>query len=212
MRIILLLVLSSFLPVAAAEPAAVDFLQPGPGGYQTAPQALPQDVDQFLALRERIGDTPEGGAALLAYALMVRARNPAIGAPMTLLALSGDLLMATRYQPVYQGYKFTSSADYLLQQIDKSPRCMRGFAAGAEPANGYRMDPAAVVLRFRQQERFVPDTASGRAKVFLCNGGTSSCRPLGLKRNSKGIWKVSEFSTLATGCAPVPQADPADEL
>ena len=171
-------------------------------------RALPTSVEEYLKLRDDIGRSPQGGAALLAYALMVRGTNKALGEQLLVLALERSRL---RKGSTYKGFAVAGSSQYLLGQLDKNPHCARSYAAGSSPENDYKLDPAAVGLKFRKQTKYAGSVESGRFKVFLCSTGTDTCRPVTLQRNDQGIWKAREFSSLVVSCrAPTGAAGKAE--
>jgi hypothetical protein len=160
-------------------------------------RALPTSVEEYLKLREELGKTPQGGAALLAYALMVRVSNKELGEQLLVVALDRSRLGKGG---TYKGYAIDQSTQYLIHQLDKHSYCARSYADGSSPDNDYKLDPASVGLKFRKQTKYVGSIESGRYKVFLCSTGTDTCRPITLQRNDQGIWKAREFSTIVVGC------------
>ena len=40
---------------------------------------LPQSIEEFVALRDRVADTPQGGAAVLTVALLLYAQDQVLG-------------------------------------------------------------------------------------------------------------------------------------
>ena len=45
------------------------------------------------------------------------------------------------------------------------------------------------------------EQSNGAMRIFIKCNGAASPRPITLKQNDKGIWKVSEFSSLFVGVA-----------
>ena len=211
------LVLATFLALAgpAYAQATVNCHETSGADCKKQPQrALPTSVDEYLALREKIGTSPTGGAALFLYALMVQEKNAALGDKLVVLALYEDLLTKTGGDGTYKGYVWDRGPGYHIDRIKARPHIPRSFAVGATAANHYAMDPARVGLLFRAQSRYVPDPATGEAKVFACTSGAATCRPITLRRNDKGYWKVKEFSTISVDIQPpAPRGPrPSDEL
>jgi hypothetical protein len=90
----------------------------------------------------------------------------------------------------------------------------RSYVAGAVPGNGYAFDEGAIVVKFRPQAKMAGSVASGERKVFVWSGGADTARPVTLRCNAKGFWKVAEFSSLTVGVRPPQASGPtaADEL
>ena len=93
----------------------------------------------------------------------------------------------------------------------------RSYVAGTSPHTGYFLPldtTNSIVVIFRPQDKLVGSIESGEYKVFIWSTGADTARPIQLKRNAKGLWKVNEFSSLTVGIqAPVaPGPTAADEL
>lgn len=91
----------------------------------------------------------------------------------------------------------------------------RSYVAGTTPDNGYEIpENSSICVKFRPQEDMVGSIESGDYKVFIWCSGADTARPLRLKRNVKGLWKVYEFSSLTVGIRAPPPTGPsaADDL
>jgi hypothetical protein len=195
---VVLAALAPALCAPSAEGKTIDcFQNVSANCTDVAPRALPTSVDEFLKLREELAKTPEGAAMLFLFAAMVRLQNKDLGDQLLVLAVTKSKLRSGK---VYKGYALGSSARYLVQQMDRHPHCIRSYASSSNPENGYKLDPAQVGFKMRKQTRFVGSVESGRYKVFVCSSGTSTCRPMTLRRNDAGVWKADEFSSFAVGC------------
>jgi hypothetical protein len=161
-----------------------------------AARPLPKTAAAARALHEKIGGTPQGAAAVVVYALMVRAQDRALGDEM-LADLIGD-----RVKPRLKGY---------LDHVDRRTHCVRSYAVGSRPDNDYKLDPTSVGLLFRTQTNHVGSVDSGEYKVFVCSSGMDSCSPMKMVRGTDGLWRANEMSSLAAmGCRPS-AADPNDD-
>jgi hypothetical protein len=177
--------------------------------------SLPSSVDEFIATRDKLARDPWGGATMFLMAWMVRATNPTLGDQMLVLSLAEGQLTKMSRGGVYKGYGFGRGLSYHMNNLNKSyPYCRTAYAVGATRANKYTFDARSVKVRFRKQTRLVGSIESGKYKVFACSEGTATCRPLTMVRNSKGLWKVDNFSSISTGCAQPVKDGPsaADEL
>jgi hypothetical protein len=181
--------------------------------HETDAVKLPASVDEFLALRDKIGKDPWGGASLFLIAWAVRADNPSLGDQMLVLALhEGRLVKGGK--GIYKGYSWGGGDAYHMNNLNKSyPWCRTAYPVGTTD-EAYAFDKRAVKFRFRKQERLVGSIESGKYKVFACSAGTATCRPMQMLRNEKGFWKVDNFSSLSTGCAKPKTTGPsaADDL
>jgi hypothetical protein len=81
------------------------------------------------------------------------------------------------------------------------------YIEGATPENGYAVSGPPYVVTCTDNP-YSGDVDSGQFKVFVACSGADSPRPVTLKRNNKGIWKASEWSSLLVGVKmPVEESD-----
>ena len=169
-------------------------------GYcEGKPMALIANASQFLMAK-----TPWNGATLLAHALILYQYNPIEAEKLLVLSLHESRLdkvnASSTKGSIYKGYRWRRTEDYLLGQIKKNPQCLRAMSVGATPKNGYQLDKSKIKLKFRVQTKYVGSIEKGRYTVFICTSGQQTCRAVTLKRNLKGYWKATGFSSLAVGC------------
>jgi len=173
---------------------------PSQGGKcETATMPLITSVEDYLKKRSEMAKTPFTGATLLMHAWILRQYDKSTADKLLILALHESRVDQSS-SGVYKGYKWRNSEDYMVKQIDKIPYCARSYVIGATPQNNYKVDKQKIQLRFRVQTKRVGSVKSGRYKVFVCTSGAQSCRPIPMKRNSKGIWKALGLSSIAVGC------------
>ncbi len=187
--------LSLFLALAlAAAPAFAD---------EYALEALPASAEEFIALRDRLALTPEGGAVAMLAALMTLPENRELGLVFLTLALDQSNLSAGN---VYKGYKPGSGAMFHIDRLLEPSRARApySYVLGTDPADGYA---AAAPYRFgisRNQYSVIDERT---VKVFVACSGAASARPMTLRRNDKGIWKALEFSSFSLDVAVPPPTD-----
>lgn len=161
-----------------------------------------------------MAETPQGGAALFIQALL-NWSDPSyktIGEQMLILSMWEDNLIAGN---TYKNYGlFRADIERVNRLLPPSGDYVsRSYVAGSTPANGYSFNPGTIVVRFRPQDRLVGSIEQGQYKVFVWSSGADTARPVTLKRNSKGYWKIFEFSSLTVGIrAPEGGHDAADDL
>ena len=98
-------------------------------------------------------------------------------------------------------------------QLKGKDHILRAHAKGTKQSDGYQLDMGKpVTLVYRRQLKAVPVPGSGDAKVFACTSGAPTCRPIRLKRNTKGIWKVYSFSSIVVDIKKPPVTDDGDDL
>ncbi|MCE9572390.1 MAG: hypothetical protein K8W52_04475 [Deltaproteobacteria bacterium] len=168
---------------------------------------LPASLDEFLALRERVGKDAIGGAALFALALVEYVADPVAHEPFVTVMLTMDHLVDDA-----AGYKGRRPHHTVLRNLrDRlvgKAHIARSYAQGTRFEDGYAL-PGAIGIKVRVQANSA--LAPDRAKVFVHSTGADSPRPVTLHRNDKGLWKVHEWSSLEVG-VHAPGRAPVDDL
>lgn len=198
--VVCLLLLCCALP-ALAQSAAVELQLP----------SMPQTIDQFLALRAEQGSKAEGAAALFCVALLRYSEDQAAGLPMlvSILVNDGSLLQTAAANKGYRGFDLTRNTYFLIDRVLDAPWIARSYVRGTSPDAAYAL-PAGP-LRFSISTYPYSDISADDIKLFVASSGADSPRPLRLKRNSAGLWKVAEFSSLVVGVR-APAAADGDDL
>ena len=104
------------------------------------------------------------------------------------------------------GFALRSSDSYLVEQLLQKPNVVPSYLGGT-PDNEYtpsgELEPVFIEGR--------PTVISEKeAKIFIRSGGKDNPTPVGLKRNKHGIWKIFNWSSIATGVKP--PASTADDF
>ena len=158
---------------------------------------LPQDVEDFVALRDQVATTPQGGAAMLVIALLLYAKNEDLGRQCLTVAADRDRLQEG--PGGYRNWELRARDMRLIDmQIKAMPHLPRSYIQGATPENGYRLPDPPYRFRF-DPNPYGGDPAAGLFKAFLECSGASNPRPVMLRRNDKGLWKGCEWSSLIVG-------------
>lgn len=170
--------------------------------------ALPRSIDAFRALRDEIAHWPQGGAAMMALALLVHVDDETIGGQCLTMAVDRGRLQAG--EGGYQNLRLARTAQSRIdQQLATQPYLPRAYVRGARPENDYQLPDPPHVIEFTHNPHS-GDEASGRIKVFVVFSGAASPRPVTVRRNSRGVWKADEWSSLVMGIIPL--AGVEDEL
>ncbi|MBN1179306.1 MAG: hypothetical protein JXD18_08850 [Anaerolineae bacterium] len=171
--------------------------------------AVPQSVEEFLALRDAIAHTPEGGAAAMVAALLTFAEGERLGQQCLAIAVDRETLQEGPNG--YDGWQLGIAQMRLVKgQLRAMPHLPRSYVQGTAPENAYRL-PAPPYVVACSTNPYSGEPESGTLKVFVACSGADSPRPVTLKRNNRGIWKAAEWSSLVTGIRP-PVADVDDTL
>jgi hypothetical protein len=161
---------------------------------------IPQSIDAFVALRDQVATTPQGGAAMMVVALIAYATDEELGRQCLTVAVDRD-----RLQEGAQGYKGwelrRSDLQRIRLQLQGKAYLAYSYLQGTSPQNGYQPSDPPYILTF-QDNPYSGDVDSGTYKTFVHSSGADSPRPVTLKRNNRGVWKASEWSSLIVGVAP----------
>lgn len=166
------------------------FSQSGDGVFTI--DRLPKTAEEFTELRNQIAATPEGGAAAFLVALITYVNDNDLGLQFLTLSLDQSNLQAG---DVYRGYRPARALDYHLERLRRPERKHVPYAylLGTRREEGYA---ASLPYRIRLTRNRYSVIAEDRIKVFVQCAGASMPRPVTLRRNDKGVWKVFEASSL----------------
>jgi len=158
--------------------------------------ALPTDMDDFHALRDRVSTTPEGGAALFVVAMNIYVQDQKLGEDMFTVALNRSELRENAggykgFSP--SGYFMSYARDYLAPK----PYLAASYILDTSPDTQYTLpEPPLTVSSSRNR---YSEQSNGDIKVFVACSGADSPRPLVLRANNRGIWKVVNYNSLFVG-------------
>ena len=166
---------------------------------------LPKSIAQFVAWRDRVATTPQGGAAAMVVALLLYAGDKTLGEQC--LAAAVDCARLEEGSGGYQGLRLHKTDQRLIEsQLKTQGYLPRSYIKGATPANGYTLPAPPYLFEF-SANRYSGDPALGPNKVFVACSGAASPRPVTLHRDEAGVWKAHEWSSLVVGIQfPVPDA------
>lgn len=169
---------------------------------------LPQSIEEFVALRDRIADTPQGGAAVLVVALLVYAGDQVLGDQALTVAIDQEQLQEAA--DGYRGWQLRRRPMQLIErQILDSPHIPRSYVLGTSPESGYQLPAPPLQIECRSGP-YSGDVEDGTYRVFVTSSGAPSARPVTLHRNQRGFWKAYEWSSLLLGVRPPSVPEPDD--
>jgi hypothetical protein len=170
---------------------------------------VPPTLEAYVAMRNEVATTPEGGAALFVAAMETYVRDPDLGMRFFTAILVNDGSLLRDDPDGYGGKAPGNSSTYLIRRLDDAPWITRSYWLGTSPGNGYTPPAGPLVLR-ASRNRF-SEISDDEVKIFVACSGADSPRPIRLKRNNRGVWKVAEFSSLVVGIRP-PEEEEDDAL
>ncbi|MDQ7020169.1 MAG: hypothetical protein Q9M33_13530 [Robiginitomaculum sp.] len=96
--------------------------------------------------------------------------------------------------------KLSHDLEYLIEVgIDRHAEIARSYVDGAVPDNGYSLPNGPWVIRFTRDQRF--DLGKGQYRVKVYTSGQPSSRPITMRRDENGHYRINEASTLFVGVA-----------
>ena len=179
--------------------------------YRVEIASIPATVDAFVAMRDKVATTPEGGVAMLLVALRMWETSRVEGTKALIVIMDMNLLQQNSGEYSYKGYGVGRSYEYMLGSASRnSPYVPSSYFPGTSPANNYAMGSGPYRLEFTPH-RHRPQNDVEHT-LFVPSSGADSPRPVQVKKNDKGIWKAANFSSLLVGIRPPASAAPVDEL
>lgn len=184
------------------------------GNYDLKVNSWPANLAEFDSFRKENASTPQGAVISLIAALDIYTKDETEGRNALVLILDARNLSTDTSPKGYKGYTVSrSTMDLVSRQIANNPHLIGSYLPGSSTENGYK--PSSPPYEFAlTANRFSGATNDGKIKLFIPSSGASSPRPVTVQRNSKGAWKVSEFSSILVGVAKpaTTTSDPVDDL
>ncbi len=106
----------------------------------------------------------------------------------------GSRMVAMTMPDHYLGEDGSPGRDAFLEYFENEDGKNAKSYLGGTPENGYKCDYDHPIKALEQS--VIEET---RAKIFVQSGGKDLPSPVHLRRNSSGVWKVFNVSSLATG-------------
>ncbi|TGL41390.1 DUF6935 domain-containing protein [Leptospira perdikensis] len=160
----------------------------------------PTTIEEFKSLQSNLATTAEGGAAILVLAISLYGKNQDLGRKtITLSVLSKNRQKSTKPTAV-DGVDLGGGDQFLLGQLDKYKMLSGGYWKGAEPANGYTPTLPLTVETYTNP--YSGDESTGKLKLFVATRGASSFRPVSMEKDTDGLWRAKEMSSLFVGMMP----------
>lgn len=179
--------------------------------YKVEVSFIPANIDAFLATRDKVARTPEGGVAMLLAALKLYESNREEGFKALISIMDMSILRKQSGEKSYKGYALGGSYSYMLESvISRFPYFASSYFPGTSPENSYKMGRGPFEMEFTPH-RHRPQNEQEHTLFVPCSGADSP-RPVHVRKNDKGIWKAANYSSLLVGIKPAASAGPKDDL
>lgn len=159
--------------------------------------SVPSTIEEFKALHSQTAVTPEGAAAMVVLAIHIYGKDPILGNQALVVSVLTKNRSRSNKPGNLDGIDLGNSDKYLVGQLDKYKMLSYGYWKGAEPANGYTPNQPLTVETFTNP--YSGEESSGKIKLFVGTKGASSFRPITVEKDSDGLWRSKEFSSLFVG-------------
>jgi hypothetical protein len=168
---------------------------------------LPTNMEDFVALRNELSSTPEGGAALFVTAMLMYSQDEALGMQAFTVALDQQRLVEGGTKAVYMGF---SPAPGVAQDIRNyygkhKDHLGNAYIVGTTYTNNYKLSSPPYKIEFTRNN--YTEQTDGSMRIFIKCNGADSPRPITLKKNNRGVWKVTTYSSLFVGVRKPPVDD-----
>ena len=162
--------------------------------------SLITDFDAFKKSWEKNAKDPVQSVFHFAMAAYNYSKDPEIGEPMTTLILSKKHNQKDSFSP--SGFSLGPTNKSLLKHMRENINIAKSYL-GANYKEDYKFDEKKLSMAV-----LAVDTDDKYCNVIIQSGGKDYPTPMKLGKNKDGQWKITEFSSLATGCRiPATQED-----
>ncbi len=165
----------------------------GEGPITVTIESIPGTIEELINLRDRVAVTPEGGSALFIVAMNMYVRDNDLGMKAFTVALDRSQLMESTsgYKGWAPAFKY---ANLIKSELRQKPYIASSYFQGTSYLNGYALSkgPWKIVM---VTNRFSEINENER-KYFVKSTGADSPRPIYLRKNNRGIWKVYNDSLI----------------
>ncbi len=182
---------------------------PVPEKWTLTIEKMPETVDEFIIMRNKMAKTPQGGALMFIVALNMYAIDKAEGKKALVVALDKRHLTKNKRSGMYKNYSIKNF--YGFNQIKNKPYSARSYIKGSSPQNGYDIGgPPYTVELFTTTHSFYHYN-KGRIRIMVPCSGADSPRPITVHADSRGNWKAYEFSSLCLGMRPPEEEESGED-
>jgi len=163
----------------------------------------PLSISEFEKLRDELSTTPEGGATIFLLALKIFSKDKILGNQCLVLAADRNSLTEGN---VYKGFNLMrNDLSRIESQLNQNNKIPDSYIKGGSPENNY-----SIQLPYIYEYSTNPSSGNegdGLIKLFVTCYGADTPRPIHLKKNNRGIWKVNNWSSVIVGIKKPPIDD-----
>lgn len=155
--------------------------------------------DEFQSSWEKDAKEPENTILYYLIAALNLEKNQKTAEAMMSVVITKDDLREDGSSP--SGYKLGNRAGYFVEQFLESKNNARSYVGGTNE-NDYSIDWEKLTLTIIKKQDYM-----GGVKIFVHSGGRDNPVPCQLKKNNKGQWKLTEYSSFCMGVKPTKSSE-----
>jgi hypothetical protein len=156
---------------------------------------LPQNVDEFLDLKDQVAQTPNGGAVCFLVALMVFAKDNTLGTKLLTMTIDREYLIQGNS---YNGFqpRITDLAVFRSLLAQKS-YFFNMYVSGTSAEKNYTLpNESEITFDFVRNPPAMYKEGSEIFRVLIKSNADNKLRLIKLRKDYKGVWKVYDWSNL----------------
>jgi hypothetical protein len=182
---IVFVVLICFADIRWAEAQSVEFMP-------ISVKKMPQNADDFLLLREELGQNPNSGAVCFLVALLAYSKNADLGTKLLTMTIDRELLIQGSS---YNGFQ-PKIADLTAFKavLTQKPHFFNTFVAGTFAEQNYQLPPELLSFDLVRNPPAMYKETGEVYRVLVKSNIDGKPRMLKLRKDYKGFWKVYDWS------------------
>lgn len=157
-------------------------------------ETIPETISEFLAMRDELGDTPEGAATLFVNAMIIYTENEDLGIQCFTVILDRDNLQRS-VPGAYKGWDPSVGFTKDIRKVLYNSAIARSYIEETTPIDNYTINKKT------SHSCYFDINTTRRVDVitydmFLYSTGANNPRRIRLRKNNHGFWKVLDASFL----------------
>ncbi|MHA2020704.1 MAG: DUF6935 domain-containing protein [Candidatus Thorarchaeota archaeon] len=147
---------------------------------------------KFKDAWEKDASDPLGSIMYYVIAALNVEKDPKLADAMMTVVVSKKQCMESSKSP--SGLKLGKTARYYIEQFQDDKNIARSYV-GADWESDYKFDKNNLTMTVTRDDEVDEKTR----KIFILSGGADSARPVTVKRNKHGQWKLTNYGSLCVG-------------
>lgn len=150
------------------------------------------NFNKFKAAWEKEASDPYDSIMYYVIAALNIEKDPKLADAMMTVVVSKKQCIESSSSP--SGLKLGKTASYYIGQFKEDKNIARSYV-GADWKSDYKFDKKNLTMTVTKDQKVDDKTR----KIFIHSGGADSPRPVTLKRNKHGQWKLTSYGSLCVG-------------